>query len=233
MPGDTRKSLMVTNAVNIFLIVFFIIFSVVIVVIIQNLTLTYQWQKFYQNRYWKGKQKLNPFVLAKVPRDTFDGWRWSFSYLGRGVIVIVFNSVQGQRFKDLLWDQVCTSMNCDIVSHAQKLFTSYSLCPVSKGSIAALANWPPLCTFCTTRTIISSRVLTWKWPTHSLSQFLWKVFLTNYMLSHLAPCTTCEARVTEIQARTHQSRPDTHSLTGLCWHLTHSLKSSTRSSFCQ
>ena len=176
MPGDTRMSLMVTNAVNIFLIVFFIIFSVVIVVIIQNLTLTYQWQKFYQNRYWKGKQKLNPFVLAKVPRDTFDGWRWSFSYLGRGVIVIVFNSVQGQRFKDLLWDQVCTSMNCDIVSHAQKLFTSYSLCPVSKGSIAALANWPPLCTFCTTRTIISSRVLTWKWPTHSLSQFLWKVF---------------------------------------------------------
>merc|ERR1740123_1224547 len=35
----------------------------------------------------------------------------------------------------------------------------------------------------------------------------------------LAPCTACEARATEIQACTHQSRQGTHSFTGLCWHL--------------
>ena len=55
------------------------------------------WRQKY-NRYWnEGRQKLNQFVLAKVPGDKIDGWRWSFSYLGRSVIVIVFQRCSGAK----------------------------------------------------------------------------------------------------------------------------------------
>ena len=53
----------------------------------------------------------------------------------------------------------------------------------------------------------------------SIKPFCEKHSLTNFMLSHLEPCTACEARETEILVRTLQNRWDTHSWPGRCWHL--------------
>ena len=53
----------------------------------------------------------------------------------------------------------------------------------------------------------------------SIKPFCEKHSLTNFMLSHLEPCTACEARETETLVHTLQNRWDTHSWPGRCWHL--------------